>query len=206
MRFEALLRWFPEPECSVPPTTFIPVAEESGRILSIGKWVLRQACGQAAEWQQGPLAGIALPSNVSGIQFAEPGFVGLVAECLGESGLRPSLLELEITETILIRDFEQSQTKLVQLKRMGVSIAIDALKIDRCFIAELADSWSRAPVLRGLIGIAHELGIRVVAEGVETPEQLEAVVGYGCDEVQGFLLGHPESRPQFSQPTGALTY
>jgi diguanylate cyclase (GGDEF)-like protein len=214
IRFEALLRWFPAPGCSVPPTTFIPVAEESGLILTIGEWVLRQACQQAAEWQQGELAGTGVAVNVSSIQFAEPGFVGLVAECLAESGLLPSLLELELTETVLIREFEQSQKTLTQLKRMGVTIAIDdfgtgysslsylqrlsidALKIDRCFIADLAESWSKAPVLRGLIGIAHELGIRVIAEGVETPEQLEAVIGYGCDEVQGFLMGHPEPRRQ----------
>jgi len=132
---------------------------------------------------------------------------------LRETGLPPSLLELELTETVLVRDFERSNRKLKRLRKRGVTIAIDdfgtgysslsylqklpadALKIDRCFVAEL-DCGSRAPVLKGMIGIARELGIRVVVEGIETAEQFHAIASFGCDEAQGYLLGRPAAEPR----------
>jgi EAL domain-containing protein (putative c-di-GMP-specific phosphodiesterase class I)/GGDEF domain-containing protein len=208
-RFEALLRWFPSPDCSVPPSTFIPLAEESGLIPEIGEWVLRESCLRAAEWQRSPLAGVGVAVNVSALQFRAPGFIVLVEDILRETGLRPGLLELELTESVLIRDFDQSNNTLKALKQLGVTIAIDdfgtgysslgylqklsvdALKIDRCFVSGLEDFQARAPVLRGVVGIARELGIRIIAEGIETPEQYHAVARLGCDEVQGFLTGRP---------------
>ncbi len=209
-RYEALLRWFPRPDCAVPPSVFIPVAEESGLILQIGEWALRQACLRAASWQEGSRKGVGVGVNVSALQFGRKDFADLVGRVLEETGLAPGLLELELTESMLIRDFEQSKATLLQLRNLGVTVAIDdfgtgysslgylqslkidALKIDRCFVAELDDSKPRSPVLRGLIGIARELGIRVVAEGVETERQYRALEALGCDEAQGFLLGHPD--------------
>ena len=213
-RFEALLRWFPSSDCSVPPSTFVEVAEESGLILSIGEWVLRQSCQRAAQWQGGEFDGVGVAVNVSAVQFAEPGFVSMVASILRETGLHPALLELEMTESVLVRNFEESSQGLNRLRQLGVTLAIDdfgtgysslsylqqlpvdALKIDRCFVTELGHSRSRAPVLRGMIGIARELGIRVIAEGVETPEQFNAIANFGCDEVQGYLLGRPQPEPR----------
>jgi diguanylate cyclase (GGDEF)-like protein len=214
-RYEALMRWFPSDDCSVPPATFIPVAEESGLIIPLGKWALHEACLQAAAWQAGGLAGTGVAVNVSAVQFADPGFVESVSAVLEETGLRPDLLELELTESLLVRDFGQSQKTLALLKQLGVTVAIDdfgtgysslgylqrlsvdALKFDKCFVTGLGESGPRRrikgdPVLRGLINIAHELGIRVIVEGVETQEQCRAVAELGCDEVQGFLLGRPE--------------
>lgn len=213
-RFEALVRWFPSADCSVPPSTFIPVAEEAGLIIGIGEWVLREACRRAAGWQAGELQGVGVAVNVSAVQFAEPDFISVVDTILRETGLHPSLLELELTETMVVRDFERSSRKLKRLRKLGVTIAIDdfgtgysslsylqqlpvdALKIDRCFVAELEDSRSRAPVLKGMIGIARELGIRVVVEGIETAEQFNAIASFGCDEAQGYLLGRPAAEPR----------
>ena len=212
-RFEALVRWFPSSDCSVPPSTFIPVAEEVGLIIGIGEWVLKEACRRAAGWQAGELQGVGVAVNVSAVQFAEPDFVAVIDAVLRETGLPPSLLELELTETVLVRDFERSNRKLKRLRKRGVTIAIDdfgtgysslsylqklpadALKIDRCFVAEL-DCGSRAPVLKGMIGIARELGIRVVVEGIETAEQFHAIASFGCDEAQGYLLGRPAAEPR----------
>lgn len=213
-RFEALVRWFPSADCSVPPSTFIPVAEEAGLIIGIGEWVLREACRRASEWQAGELEGVGVAVNVSAVQFAEPDFVSVVDEVLRKTGLNPALLELELTETVLVRDFERSSRKLKRLRKLGLTIAIDdfgtgysslsylqqlpvdALKIDRCFVAALEDCGSRAPVLKGMIGIARELGIRVVVEGIETSDQFHAIASFGCDEAQGYLLGRPAAEPR----------
>ncbi len=210
-RFEALLRWFPSLDCSVPPSTFIPIAEETGMIIHVGNWVLEQACRKAAAWQNGRLAGVGVAVNISALQFALPDFVAVVKKTLQDSGLSPRLLELEVTETLLIRDLQHATRTLAQLARLGVTVAIDdfgtnaapldylhhlpinALKIDKSLVADLADSASKALALRGLIALGHDRGIRVVAEGVETAEQYEAIIRSGCDEAQGFLLGRPDA-------------
>ncbi|MDQ1472490.1 MAG: hypothetical protein QOJ99_3970 [Bryobacterales bacterium] len=208
-RYEALLRWDLTPGCSAPPATFIPIMEETGLIVPIGEWVLHQACMKAAAWQNGSLRGRGVAVNVSAVQFARPDFVSLVARTLEKTGLRPELLELELTESLLIGDFEKSKRALAELKGMGVTVAIDdfgtgysclaylhhlaidALKIDKCFVSGIEQSKSKAAVFRGLAGIAHELSIRIIAEGVETPNQYRAVAEFGCHEAQGFLLGRP---------------
>jgi EAL domain-containing protein (putative c-di-GMP-specific phosphodiesterase class I) len=183
--------------------------EETGLIVPIGEWVLHQACMKAAAWQNGSLRGRGVAVNVSAVQFARPDFVSLVARTLEKTGLRPELLELELTESLLIGDFEKSKRALAELKGMGVTVAIDdfgtgysclaylqhlaidALKIDKCFVSGIEQSKSKAAVFRGLAAIAHELSIRIIAEGVETPNQYRAVAEFGCHEAQGFLLGRP---------------
>jgi diguanylate cyclase (GGDEF)-like protein/PAS domain S-box-containing protein len=210
VRFEALIRWHP-PGCStsIAPDCFIPFAEETGLIVPIGTWVLMEACRSAVAWQESDLHGIGVAVNVSARQFASPGFVELVAQTLKESGLRPRLLELEITETVFLAGLEDSATKLAGLKVLGVSIAlddfgtgysslsylrnlpIDVIKIDRSFLIETGQKQSGEAVLRCLIDLAHVLGIRVIVEGVETTEQLDLLRSLGCDEMQGFLLGKP---------------
>ncbi|HYA17802.1 MAG TPA: EAL domain-containing protein, partial [Bryobacteraceae bacterium] len=209
-RYEALIRWYPCEREPVPPANFIPLAEENGLIVPIGTWVLEEACRTAAAWQYGERAGVGVAVNVSARQFADPEFVALVAATVRESGLAPHLLELELTETVFIADLDDSARKLRQLKSLGVSIAlddfgtgysslgylqnlpIDVIKIDRSFITETGQKESGEAVLRCLIDLAHALGIRVIAEGVETPAQLDLLRRLGCDELQGFLLGRPD--------------
>jgi diguanylate cyclase (GGDEF)-like protein/PAS domain S-box-containing protein len=209
VRYEALIRWHPDDGPPVPPLSFIPIAEENGLIVPIGSWVLAEACRTAAAWQEGARKGVGVAVNVSARQFANPEFVDLVARIVRESGLPVHLLELELTESVFIADLGDSAEKLTQLKKLGVSVAlddfgtgysslsylqnlpIDVIKIDRQFIAETGQKQSGEAILRCLIDLAHAIGIRVIAEGVETTGQLQLLQRLGCDEMQGFLLGKP---------------
>lgn len=209
VRLEALLRWDHPELGSVSPSSFVPIAEESGAIVPIGAWVLRQVCRQAKAWQTGPHAGLKVGVNVSAVQFTRADFLELVATALAESGLSPELLEIELTETFVMRDFEDSARKIAKLRELGVSVSIDdfgtgysslnylqqlsidALKIDRSFIKHLEMLPKSRSLIEGMVSLAHSLGMRVVAEGVETVEQLELLKTLCCDEVQGFLLGRP---------------
>ncbi len=209
VRFEALIRWQPPDSEPISPESFIPVAEENGLIVPIGTWVLTEACRAAAAWQRGERRGIGVAVNVSAQQFAQPDFLSLVKRALEASGLAPALLDLEITETVFIADFEDSARKLAQLKELGIRVAlddfgtgysslsylrnlpIDVIKIDRSFLTETGQNQCGEAVLRCLIELAHALGIRVIAEGVETTAQLALLQRLGCDELQGFLLGRP---------------
>ena len=209
IRYEALLRWYPSPTRMVPPARFIPIAEENGLILPIGTWVLGEACRQAVEWQAGPLKGVGVAVNVSATQFASPDFVQTVTETLRTTGLDPRLLELELTERVFIRDEKESIRTLTQLRDLDITIAIDdfgtgysslsylqnlpidLIKIDQSFVAATDRKQSGTAILRCLIELAHTLGIRVIAEGVETQNQLNLLKSLGCDEVQGYLLGRP---------------
>ncbi len=208
-RFEALLRWHPNDEQPVPPLKFIPLAEQSGLIVPIGTWVLREACRQCADWQTGDLKETGVAVNVSALQFACPDFVEIVARTLESTGLSPHLLELELTESVFVRDARASALTLTRLRNIGVTIAlddfgtgysslsylqnlpIDALKIDRSFLTEAEGRPRGAAVVRCVVELAHALALRVIGEGVETTAQLDLLASLGCDEIQGFLLGSP---------------
>jgi diguanylate cyclase (GGDEF)-like protein/PAS domain S-box-containing protein len=210
VRFEALLRWKNPVLGSVSPMKFIPVAEEAGLIVSIGNWVLEQACRDAKKWHDGgERRGTGVAVNVSTIQFVRPDYVDQVFETLRRTGLPPHLLELEITESVVIHGVDEVVEKIERLRERGISIAIDdfgtgysslsylqrlpldCLKIDRAFVRDIAGNNSAAAFTESLVSLAHSLGMRVVAEGVETEAQYEAIGRMGCDLVQGFLLGRP---------------
>jgi diguanylate cyclase (GGDEF)-like protein len=206
--FEALLRWEHPERGTIPPLDFIPVAEESGLMVPIGAWVLEEACRQAMEWRQtfGITAQMAV--NVSGRQLDDPSFVAHVAHVLATTGLRPENLVLEITESILLADNPRADGVLADLKNLGVLLSIDdfgtgysslaylrrlpvdQLKVDRTFVADVA-SHGDTRIMGAVIRLAHDLGLEVVAEGVETTCELDTVRALGCDVVQGFLLGRP---------------
>ena len=209
--YEALVRWFHPSRGTVSPGRFIPVAEETGLIVQLGEWVMEAACRDCRSWQKRgrDLARVAV--NVSALEFARPNFVENVLAILDRTGLQGDLLDLELTETILMRDIEDSIAKMARLRAHGIRISvddfgtgysslgylqrlpIDTLKIDRCFVTELGINASALPLVSGMISLAHSVGKRVIVEGVETRAQLEILQRIGCDEVQGRLLGHPEA-------------
>ncbi len=207
--FEALLR-FEHPELgNVPPSRFIRLAEESGLILEIDKWVLREVCRQLQEWQRAghPLVPVAI--NISARQFAREGFSTEVAEILAAAGVAPSLLELELTESVVMKDFAESARQMQKLKELGVRIAIDdfgtgysslsylhrlpidVLKIDRSFVERIDQPEGTLPIVEAVILMAHALGLRIVGEGVETMSQMTALRTAGCGILQGYLFAHP---------------
>jgi diguanylate cyclase (GGDEF)-like protein/PAS domain S-box-containing protein len=203
--FEALVRWKHPSRGMISPDLFIPAAEESGLILSIGEWVLREACREAAAWPKPLKVGV----NLSALQFRHGDLPGLVHAVLLETGLAPGRLELEITESVLIDDLARAVTILRRLKLLGVHIAMDdfgtgysslsnlqafafdRIKIDRSFIASLLTSRQSATIVRAVIGLGRGLGLPIIAEGVETREQLAFLAAEACAEVQGFLIGKP---------------
>jgi diguanylate cyclase (GGDEF)-like protein/PAS domain S-box-containing protein len=204
--FEALVRWQNPQRGMVSPATFIPVAEESGLIMQIGEWVLHEACREAASWPR-PLQ---VAVNLSPIQFRHGDLAGLVHSVLLETGLSPTRLELEITEGVLVEDFDRGLSILRRLKVLGVRIAMDdfgtgysslsymqafpfdKIKIDQSFISKVKSNPQSAAIVRAVIGLAHGLNLPVLAEGVETRPQLDFLAGESCDEVQGYLLGRPQ--------------
>jgi diguanylate cyclase (GGDEF)-like protein/PAS domain S-box-containing protein len=214
--FEALVRWQHPTRGLVPPNSFIPVAEESGLILPIGEWIMREACREAASWPK-PLQ---IAVNLSPIQFRHGDLAGLVHQVLLDTGLSPGRLELEITEGVLIGDFSRAISILRRLKALGVRIAMDdfgtgysslsylqsfpfdKIKIDRTFIANLDRNPQSAAIIRAVIGLGHGLGLPIMAEGVETSEQLAFLSGEACNEVQGFFLGRPLSIESYDEFTG----
>jgi len=204
---EALLVWNHPKLGTTSPQEFLPVAEESGMIVPIGVWALRSACLQNAKWQRVGFPRLRVAVNVSPIQFARPDFVETVAQALAESGLDPSLLELELTENVVMREPEESVRQMERLRALGVGVAIDdfgtgysslsylrllpidSLKIDRSFVKEVEKDPNTIPLVRAIVALAHGLGLTVVAEGVETQQQFEVLRQIGCDRFQGYLLG-----------------
>ncbi len=203
--YEALLRWSHAKRGNIPPSDFIPLAEDTGLIVPLGAWVLRQACADAARWP----ASLSVSVNLSAAQFRDDQLVPTVAAALQASGLDPSRIELEITESLMMTNTERVVQTLRALAGMGVSIAMDdfgtgysslsylwrfpfdKIKIDRAFTKDLADDEKVSLIVRSIISLAHALQIRVNAEGVETTAQMVALQRHGCDELQGFLLGRP---------------
>ena len=213
--FEVLLRWQHPVRGAVSPATFIPIAEESGLILPIGEWVLREACREAASWTN-PLT---VAVNVSGVQIHAPNLVPLVQEILSETGLSPERLEIEVTETALIREPARAQATLRQLKALGVRIAMDdfgtgysslsnlraypfdKIKIDSSFIRTVDTNAQTAAIVRSVLGLGRGLGMPVLAEGVETAEELNFLMGEHCAAAQGFLMGRPSRIAAFADLT-----
>ena len=213
---EALLRWRHAEDGLLTPDRFLPAAEESGLIVPIGEWVIREACRQIRAWIDTGREPVRVAVNLSGQQFAHQNIVQLVREALEEHRLPPALLELELTETILMRDIERTMGTLAELCELGVSLAIDdfgtgysslaylrqfqvhTLKIDRSFVNDIESGDGEAKIASAVIGLAHSLGLRVVAEGVETPVQQTFLAKHNCDFLQGYLFGKPEPAEQFS--------
>ncbi|HUA94448.1 MAG TPA: EAL domain-containing protein [Acidimicrobiales bacterium] len=216
---EALLRWHHPEDGLVGPDRFIPVAEESGLIVPIGAWVLAEACRQLQQWRQdgmGPLNGT-VDVNLSARQIDHPELLATVEEVLESTGLPPEHLTLEITESALMRDAGAAMEVLGSLKRTGVSLAIDdfgtgycslsylhrfpldILKVDKAFVDGLHDAEG-AEIVAAVVGLAHALGLDVVAEGVETEHQLAILRQMGCDHAQGFLFSRPVPAADLAGP------
>ncbi len=208
---EALVRWRHPEHGMIPPDDFIPLAEETGLIVPIGAWVLRTACMQARAWQEECGRAVRVAVNLSARQFKDENLAQTVLGVLEETGLDPRLLELELTEGTLMDDAQATLATLEQLRAIGVYLSIDdfgtgyssmnylkrfnvrALKIDRSFISGLPQDSENAAITRAIIAMAHGLKLAVVAEGVETDEQLQLLKQFGCDMAQGYLLGHPST-------------
>ena len=213
---EALLRWHHPERGMVPPDEFIPLAEQSGIIDELGVWVIREACRVAASWDND----FKIAVNLSPLQFEKPGLVAAVVEALEDSGLSPERLELEVTESVLLRDNAVNIAVLDELSDLGVSIALDdfgtgysslsylhrfsfdCIKIDHSFIRDITRNRDSLKIVRAIVMLAHSLGLEVTAEGVETDEQLAAVRGEGCDFVQGFYIGAPMPVADFLEQAG----
>src|SRR5712675_479031 len=215
--FEALLRWKHPTRGEISPAVFIPIAEETGAILQIGDWVLKTACREAASWTQ-PLK---IAVNVSAVQLYNASFVRDLHQILLDTGLSPSLLEIEITETALVRDFNRTLGMLRQIKALGIRIAMDdfgtgysslstlrafpfdRIKIDGSFIKSVNSNGQAATIVRAVLGLGRGLGLPVLAEGVETDAELQFLQDELCDEVQGYLLGRPAAIGSFRNLTHA---
>ncbi len=214
--FEALARWLHPVRGFVSPGDFIPLAEESGLIVEMGEWILREACREAASW---PIP-LQIAVNLSPAQFMHGDLVGLVHSILLETGLAPGRLELEITEGVLIEDFDRGLALLRRLKALGVRISMDdfgsgysslsylqafpfdKIKVDRAFVMNLGRNPQSAAIVRAVIGLGHGLEMSIVAEGVETQEQLSFLSGEGCDAVQGYFIGKPLPIGQYAVLVG----
>jgi len=214
--FEALARWLHPVRGMVSPVDFIPLAEESGLIVEMGEWILRQACREAASWPK-PLQ---VAVNLSPAQFMHGDVVGLVHAILLETGLAPGRLELEITEGVLIEDFDRGLALLRRLKALGVRISMDdfgsgysslsylqafpfdKIKVDRTFVVNLGRNPQSAAIISAVIDLGHGLDMSIVAEGVETAEQLAFLAEEGCDAVQGYLIGKPLPIVQYAALVG----
>jgi diguanylate cyclase len=214
---EALIRWVHPSRGLVSPADFIPLAEECGLIVAIGGWVIREACRQARAWQEEGVPSLRISVNLSASQFREVGLVDSIRRALDDVGLPARFLEVELTESAVMSDPEQSVAILEQLSAMGVLVSvddfgtgyssmsylrrfpIDKLKIDRVFINEIASRPEDASIVRAIVSLAHSLNLKVVAEGVETLAQLDFLKTAGCDEYQGYHYSRPLPADQFQR-------
>ncbi len=210
--FEALLRWN-HSDGLVPPAEFIPVAEETGLIIPLGEWVIRQACMEAARWPEP----VKVAVNLSPVQLRSSNLVEAVSSALKASGLAPGRLELEITETVLLQDSAGTLAKLHQLRELGARISMDdfgtgysslsylrrfpfdKIKIDRSFIRDLSKHEDSIAIVRAVAALGKSLGMATTAEGVETAEQLERVRIEGCTEVQGYFFNPPKPASEIAE-------
>jgi len=213
---EALLRWNHPERGSIAPDDFIPVAEETGLIVPIGQWVLREACKQVRAWSTLPTGAIPVSVNISSHQFNSDGLIEDVFDAVSGAGIDALLLELEITESVLLQDADSTLLSLRRLKQAGVSLSvddfgtgysslsylkrfpIDTLKIDRSFVKDLHCDADDAAICAAILAMSRQLGLNVVAEGVESEEQLEFLRRHGCNQIQGFLCSKPLSADDFA--------
>ncbi|WP_322964260.1 putative bifunctional diguanylate cyclase/phosphodiesterase [Sphingomonas fuzhouensis] len=209
--YEALLRWHHPTQGDISPARFVPVAEDCGLIEQIGEWVLRTACAEAVTWPQAARVAV----NVSSIQFAKPHLPALVANALAQSGLAPSRLELEITESVFLNDDQASMHQFTALKALGIRLALDdfgtgysslgylrhapfdKIKIDQSFVRGAVRTGSRnAAIIRAIVTLADTLGMETTAEGVEMQDEIDLIRGLGCSHIQGFVYGRPMEAPE----------
>jgi diguanylate cyclase (GGDEF)-like protein len=212
--YEALLRWTHPKRGPIPPSLFIPIAEENGLILELGEWVMRQACTDAMGWSHEAKVAV----NVSPIQLAHIELPRQFHQILLDTGLPARRLEIELTESAIMADREHALHVLRQIKALGIGVALDdfgtgyssletlrafpfdKIKLDRLFVSELEDSPQAVAIVRAVLALGKSLSIPVLAEGIETQSQLGVLLREGCDEVQGFLLGYPQARAHYEQP------
>jgi diguanylate cyclase (GGDEF)-like protein/PAS domain S-box-containing protein len=212
---EALLRWHNPELGAVNPVQFIPIAEESGLIVPIGAWVMEEACAQMARWRAGPLGNIGVSLNLSPLQLRDRGLLETLQACLRRHAIRKGTLEIEITESALMESVEANLQILQAIRESGVGLAIDdfgtgysslnylnrfpldKLKIDRSFVHDMLDDPTDLAITRAIIGLGHTLGLRVVAEGVETRQEVDILCAEGCDEFQGYFYARPMPAAEF---------
>ncbi len=214
---EALLRWNQPDLGKISPATYIPLAEETGLIVPIGEWVLRTACLQCKAWQDAGLPAVTVAVNISARQFREKNLYALVEAILAETGLAPGLLELEVTESVIMHDAQQVIASLQAFHDMGLRLSVDdfgtgysslsylkrfpvdRLKIDQSFVRDLGTNADDVAIAQAIITLGHTLNLHVIAEGVETPEQLAFLRNHHCDEMQGYLFGKPMPANEFGK-------
>ena len=220
---EALLRWRHPSKGIIGPNSFIPLAEETGLMIPLGEWALREACRQARAWQVDLGTSFPVAVNLSATQFRQPNVLAMIRAALADAGLDAGALEIELTESVLMTNPEESAGVLKQLRRMGVSVAIDdfgtgysslsylrrfpidKLKIDRSFIRDLTISRTDESIVRAIVSLARSVGLRVVAEGIESAEQLELVTRLECDQWQGYHCSAPQTAAGFEAMLGDLS-
>lgn len=214
---EALVRWQHPVRGLIPPAQFIPFVEESGLILPIGSWVMQSACKQNMAWQNEGLPAISVAVNLSASQFRHHDLAGLVKQVLQDTGMDPRYLELELTESVLMQEAEEAVPTLSALKALGIQLSLDDfgtgysslnylrrfpldnLKIDRSFIKGITTNSHDATIVRAVIALAHNLNLKIIAEGVETQEELDFLAAHGCEEIQGFYFSKPLPAEQFKR-------
>jgi diguanylate cyclase (GGDEF)-like protein len=212
---EALVRWRHPTRGIVSPAEFIPLSEELGLIIPLGAWVLLTACQQNKRWQEAGLAPLRVAVNLSAVQFRQRNLAEFVAQILADTGLDPSWLELEVTESVVMQNAEDATDTLMQLHGQGIHISIDdfgtgysslsylkrfpldTLKIDRSFVRDISTNPDDAAIVKSVIALAHSLRLKVIAEGVETAEQLDYLRSLGCDEYQGYYRSKPVTAAEF---------
>lgn len=207
---EALLRWMSPDQVQVSPAEFIPLAESTGLIIPLGLWVMQTTCAQLKAWSESPgTRDLQISINVSARQFHDPIFVGQVFDSLKQSGANPKLLKLELTESVVLEDVEDVITRMQEIKALGVTFSLDdfgtgfsslsylkrlpldEVKIDQSFVRDIISDPNDAAIVRAIIAISRSLDIQVIAEGVETEEQLRFLKENGCANFQGYLFGRP---------------
>jgi EAL domain-containing protein (putative c-di-GMP-specific phosphodiesterase class I) len=214
---EALIRWQLSDEELVPPARFIPVAEETGLIVPIGRWALQTACAQSKTWQEAGLPPFVVSVNVSPRQFQREDLIQVIAEALRGTRLESSYLEIELTESVVMHNAERLIDMLCAIKALGVQISVDdfgtgysslsylqrfpvdRLKVDRSFVKDMLLDRDGATIVRTIIALGHNLGLKVVAEGVESEEQVSYLRDNGCDELQGYYFAKPMSAEDFER-------
>lgn len=223
MAFEALLRWFHPIRGMVSPMRFIPIAEDTGLIIPIGDWVLKEALRNLKVWEGMGLKDLSVAVNLSAIQFQQEDLASSIEEILAESGIAPERLELELTESVVMQDARKADNILSRLSRLGVKLAIDdfgtgysslsylkrfevdRLKIDQSFVRDMTNNYDDAEIAHAIINLGHTLGLEIVSEGVETKEQLELLRLQGCDIIQGYYISRPmpaDDVPEFLEKYG----